>query len=109
MEWPAGVATSVLVTYMSAHEQSNIPVTMARNDFIRLFGKLPSHPMTGEKANRRVCDATLVPPEAKIAKPRYRAIAGNRTYGRELTDDYRPAGSGCGSGSRRARVSSMRM
>ena len=29
--------------------------------------------MTGEKANRRVCDATLVPPEAKIAKPRYRA------------------------------------
>src|ERR1700736_4678326 len=75
MEWPAGVATSVLVTYMSAHEQSNIPVTMARNDFIRLFGKLPSHPMTGEKANRRVvmqllCRRKLKSP--KLANVRHR-------------------------------------
>jgi hypothetical protein len=45
---------------MSAHEQRRTLLTIARKDFI-VFFRETALADTGEKANRRLCDATLVP------------------------------------------------
>src|SRR5881392_3729470 len=72
---PPGVATSVLVTYMFAHEQRRMLERVTINCFIMIWCWVPAR-FCGQRMDfARLCDATLVPSEGETCSRRTGSFA----------------------------------